>query len=141
MATYPPETAEVFAAAPSTLSRALTVGFAVQYAVSMGILLAASLGLAGSPPPISSGVVDVILVFTLLATVARLHRLVPAAARARALPVAYRGAGMLIATGLAVIWAASDYLDLNVLLPGLAWRSWMLLWALPSLLGAWHREG
>jgi len=35
---------------------------------------------------------------------------------------------------LVAIWWYRDSLDLNVLLPGLAWRTWLVLYTVPSAL-------
>jgi hypothetical protein len=48
-------------------------------------------------------------------------------------------AAMLPALTLAALWAWRDQLDLNVLLPGLAWRMFLVLYSLPSVLTVWRQ--
>lgn len=53
---------------------------------------------------------------------------------------AYRvGAGMLLVF-LVVFLLTGEGLRWNVLLPGLAWRAWLLAYVLPAALTLWHRE-
>ena len=55
----------------------------------------------------------------------------------------WRAAHLVAATvpalTLVAVWAFREQLDLNVLLPGLGWRTFLFLYSLPSCLTAWRQ--
>ena len=119
---------------------ALAVAFAAQLTISLLIVLSACLGLTGNPPPVWSGIIDVLLVLTLLITGSRLNQLVRGATQLRSLLVAYKLGVGLFALTLVGFWISAGRVDLNILLPGLTWRVAVLLWVLPSIVAIAHRE-
>ena len=50
----------------------------------------------------------------------------------------YRGMAMLPLLLLVLFFLVGDAIRWNVLLPGLAWRYWLLLYVLPKALSLWH---
>ena len=50
----------------------------------------------------------------------------------------YRNAAVLPLVLLVVFFLAGEAIKWNVLLPGLAWRTWLILYAVPALLVAWR---
>ncbi len=84
--------------------------------------------------PSWGGPLDVAIAFTLIATSFLVwrragERVGPAELRAR-----HAVAAVVPALVLAAMWWYRDALDFNVLLPGLAWRTWLVLYTLPSIL-------
>jgi hypothetical protein len=62
----------------------------------------------------------------------------------RELRIGHGVAAIVPALVLATIWWYRDALDFNVLLPGLAWRTWLVLYTLPfalTLLSGMARRG
>ncbi len=114
--------------------RGLLALFAIQFVVSVAIVLLASLGLMGDPPPVWTGLIDVALVFTLLTTIRVLDRVTPGESKVAALRYGYPAAMVLTSGLIAACWFGLTMIDMNVLLPGLAWRVGVLLWALPALI-------
>jgi hypothetical protein len=53
----------------------------------------------------------------------------------------YRGLSFGFLALLAVFLLAGDRVAWNILLPGLAWRAWLLVYVLPAWLAAWRRPG
>ncbi len=115
--------------------------FALQFGISLLIVLLASLGLMGDPPPVWTGIIDVGLVFTLLWTTRSLNGLVSRSARDAAFKPAYVVAAAITCGLIVAFWFGRSVIDLNVLLPGLAWRTGVLLWALPAIIGATMPSG
>jgi hypothetical protein len=50
----------------------------------------------------------------------------------------YRGAANLLLALLAVFFLAGHRINWNILLPGLAWRGWLFVYALPAWTLAWR---
>ena len=130
----------------STLSRLARHGRllaalgAAQFAASVVLLLAASASAHGVEDlPRWGGPLDVVLAFSLVVTLA----LVDAAARgrvgARALAVGRYAAALVVPLALVAMWLFRERLDFNVLLPGLAWRSYVLLYGLPAAVAVCER--
>lgn len=117
--------------------RALVVAGAAQLAVSLSLLLIASM-----PPeerlPRWGGPIDVALAFSIVATLIVLHRAAADRVGIGELRTGYRVAATLPAVMLVLLWLFRDSLIWNVLLPGLAWRSFVLLSALPMALAVWR---
>ncbi|HUS15397.1 MAG TPA: hypothetical protein VM536_10320 [Chloroflexia bacterium] len=126
---------------PSRYARPVAGGVAALFAVSTLFPIAAGL-LTARDVPAWLGVLDV-------AVAALLFVAAVLAAAAAGTPIAspiielcyraYRGfAGLLLAL-LAVFLLAADAIRWDVLLAGLAWRAWLLIYVLPGLLTLWFR--
>jgi hypothetical protein len=76
----------------------------------------------------------VIIAFTLVGTGFLIWRRADDRAGIREFRVGHGVAAIVPALVLAAIWWNRDSLDFNVLLPGLAWRTWLVLYTLPSAL-------
>lgn len=111
----------------------LVIMGAVEFCVSVAILLLASTNDI-SKFPAWFGVVDVALavclVFTLLAVKIAVGGVDDASAARRS----YSIVTCLVPVVLVAVWVFRDAFLLNTLLPGLAWRSYVLLELLPSAL-------
>lgn len=118
-------------------ARLLVVAGVAQYVVSMAILLTASF--YGENLPMWVKITDVGLVFTLTITSFFIHRAVSTANNDRALPVSYAIMTYLPIAAILLMWWFRDQLIWNILLPGLAWRTWMLFYNLPSVIKAWQK--
>ena len=99
--------------------------------VSVALLLIAS---TRSDLPSWGGIVDGIIAFTLVGTSFFVWRRAGEAATLRDLRIGHGLAATVPALMLVAIWWYRDSLDLNVLLPGLAWRTWLVLYTVPSAL-------
>ena len=98
---------------------------------SVALLLIAS---TRSDLPSWGGIVDGIIAFTLVGTSFFVWRRGGEAATLRDLRIGHGLAATVPALMLVAIWWYRDSLDLNVLLPGLAWRTWLVLYTVPSAL-------
>jgi amino acid transporter len=103
----------------------------VQLVVSLGLLLIASTR-ADLPP--WGGPLDGIIAFTLVGTGLLIWRRAGDRAGLREFRIGHGVAAVLPALVLAAIWWYRDSLDFNILLPGLAWRTWLVLYSLPFAL-------
>lgn len=56
------------------------------------------------------------------------------AAGIREFRIGHGVAAIVPALGLLAIWWYRESLDFNILLPGLAWRTWLVLYTVPSAL-------
>jgi hypothetical protein len=52
----------------------------------------------------------------------------------------YRGAASLLLVLLVIFFVAGDRIGWSILLPGLAWRMWLLVYFLPAWLTVWERH-
>jgi hypothetical protein len=50
----------------------------------------------------------------------------------------YRGLSNIFLALLVLFFLAGEHVRWNILLPGLAWRAWLLVLVLPSWLSLWH---
>ncbi len=119
----------------------IVVLFAVLLAVSTMFPIVAAV-LQPDPAPTWAGVADVSLAFlaagcgftiatragerfgdNVIRTSFRLYRM---------------GATNLLAL-IGLYFIAGDHIGWNILLPGLAWRAWLLAWVLPAALTLWNR--
>lgn len=106
---------------------------AVQFVVSFAILLLASTNdISQYPAPV--GFVDVALVATLVVTLVLIKTAIGWENDGRATRVSYASITYLVPILIAAIWFFREQLILNTLLPGLAWRMFVLLEMLPSAL-------
>jgi amino acid transporter len=76
--------------------------------------------------------VDVVIAFSLIATSFLIWRRAAGREGLRALRMAHGIAAIVPALVLVALWLYRDSLDFNVLLPGLAWRTWIVLYTLPA---------
>ena len=106
-----------------------------QFMVSIALLLIAST--SREKLPRWGGFLDVLLVLTLVVTVELIRRVAMDKIEGRVLKISYQIATSLPAALFLALWFAADRLIWNTLLPGLAWRTFLLLYALPLGLTAW----
>ena len=100
----------------------------VQLAISIALLLFASTG-ADLPP--WGGRLDGLIAFTLVATGFIIWRRAADNAGRWELRIGHGVAAIVPALVLVAIWCYREALDFNVLLPGLAWRTWLVLYTMP----------
>jgi hypothetical protein len=105
--------------------------------VSVALLLIAST--ARSNLPEWGGAVDVAIALALVATAAWIWTLAPRKRDAWALSVGHTAAATVPALVIAAVWFFRSELDLNVLLPGLAWRTFIVLYSIPAALSVWRQ--
>ena len=117
--------------------RLLVVGFVLELVASFALLLTAS---TRTDIPPWGGPVDVVIAFAVVATAAGIWTLAPKVRDAASLAVGHAAAATLPALEIAAVWWFRDQLDLNILLPGLAWRTFIALYTLPSAIDAWRRR-
>ncbi|HEY7625244.1 MAG TPA: hypothetical protein VIA63_09490 [Candidatus Limnocylindria bacterium] len=79
------------------------------------------------------------IAFTLVATSLLIWRRAGDRAGVTELRASHAVAAIVPALVLAAMWWYRDSLDFNVLLPGLAWRTWLVLYTLPSILTLFRR--
>lgn len=111
----------------------------VQYILSMVFLLTASL-LGSDALPRWIGFLDVRLVVTLLTTLALLWFRTGSTPNLYSRAWSYRVAIYVPTVLLLLMWLGSDRLIWSILLPGLAWRMWFLLYSLPIAVSVWSRS-
>ena len=116
--------------------RLLVVAGVLEAGVSVALLLIAST--SGSDLPDWGGPVDVAVAFVLVGTAAWIWMLAPKTRDAWALSVGHTAAATIPALLIAAVWYFRDQLDLNVLLPGLAWRTFIVLYSIPAALSVWR---
>ena len=116
--------------------RLLVVVGVLEAIASVALLLVAST--ARSRLPEWGGPIDVAIAFALVATAAWIWMLAPKARDAWALSVGHAAAATVPALLIAAVWYFRDELDLGVLLPGLAWRTFIVLYSIPAALGVWR---
>lgn len=75
-----------------------------------------------------------VIAFTLVATAFLIWRRAGDRPGLGQLRLAHGVAAIVPALVLVAIWWYRDSLDFNILLPGLAWRTWLVLYTLPSAL-------
>ena len=103
----------------------------VQLVVSVALLLFAS---TRADLPAWGGLLDAAIAFTLIATAFLIWRRAGDRVGLRDLRLSHGVAATVPALVLVTIWWYRDSLDFNILLPGLAWRTWLVLYTLPSVL-------
>lgn len=97
----------------------------------MTLLLIAS---TRSDLPAWGGPLDVVIAFTLVATAVLTWRRAGEHAGLRELRIGHGVVAIVPAFVLIAIWWYRESLDFNILLPGLAWRTWLVLYTVPSAL-------
>ena len=116
--------------------RLLVVAGVLEASVSIALLLIAST--ARSNLPGWGGPVDVALAFALVGTAAWIWMLAPKTRDAWALSAGHAAAATIPALVIAAVWYFRNDVDLNVLLPGIAWRTFIVLYSIPAALGVWR---
>jgi hypothetical protein len=111
--------------------------FAAEVVVSCALLLIAA---TRSALPPWGGPLDGVLAFIVVGTAIWIWTLAPKGRDPWALSAGHAAAAFVPAFVLAAVWFFRDQLDLNVLLPGLAWRTFIVLYSVPAALGAWQRR-
>jgi hypothetical protein len=114
----------------------LTVVGLGQLAASVALLLIAST--SRDKLPGWGGAVDGLLAFTLVTTAALIQRLGAKAVGRTALQRAHEIASVVPAMIFVALWLFRDRLTWNILLPGLAWRTFFVLYVLPASLATWR---
>lgn len=119
---------------------ALLLGVAALFIVSSSFPVAASV-LRLDPAPRWVGVVDVVLAFALIVLgmviVSRKPKDFDAPVVEAAFRV-YRGLANALLFLLALFLVVEDAIEWGILLPGLAWRAWLLVLVLPSWIALWR---
>jgi len=116
--------------------RALVGAFVLELIASFALLLTAS---TRSELPVWGGPVDVVLAFAVVATAAGIWMRAAKVRDASSLAIGHAAAATLPALEIVAVWWFRGELDLNILLPGLAWRTFIALYTLPSALDVWRR--
>ena len=109
----------------------------MQLVVSVTLLFIAS---TRTDLPSWGGPLDAVIAFTLVATAFLIWRRAGDRAGLGEFRIGHGVAAIVPALVLAAIWWYRDALDFNVLLPGLAWRTWLVLFTLPSALALLRRQ-
>ena len=108
----------------------LAVACLAQLTISASLLTWAALTHGAAPR--WAGVADVLLAFTIVGT-ALVFRTRAVHRRAIGISSAYVVATTLVPAVTVALWWFRGRLDFNILLPGLAWRSFILLELMPGL--------
>ena len=116
--------------------RLLVVIGAVEVIASVALLLIASVSRSSLPD--WGGPVDVAIAFALVGTAAWIWTLAPKTRDSWALSVGHAAGATIPALETAAVWYFRNDVDLNVPLPGLAWRTFIVLYSMPAALGVWR---
>ena len=111
------------------------ISFIILFAISTAILLIAST--AKTPVPAWDGYLDVGIVVLIAFTGITIHQ------RNISVPrydISHQVAVYLFPLILVGMWLNRDSLDFNILLPGVAWRTYLFLSILPHALNLWKLE-
>ena len=111
------------------------VSFFILFGISTAILLIAST--AKTPVPAWGGYLDVGIVILIAFTGITIHQRNKSAPR---YDISHQVAIYLFPLILVGMWVYRDSLDFNILLPGLAWRTYFFLSILPHGLNLWKFE-
>ena len=111
------------------------VSFIILFAISTAIVLIAST--AKSPLPAWGGYLDVGIVVLIAITGITIHRRNNSTSR---YDISHRVAVYLFPVVLVGMWLYRDSIDFNILLPGLAWRTYFFLSILPYGVNLWKSE-
>jgi hypothetical protein len=122
------------------LMRVATILMAILFGVSVTLLMwASTLTLEIEPGTLTwQGIVDVGSAFFLVLLGAVLTVRANQLVGQTAIRVAYGTATLLVPLMLVVMWLYAGSLLWNVLLVGLAWRSWLVLYTLPAAIAVWR---
>jgi hypothetical protein len=109
--------------------------FIILFAISTAILLIAST--AKTPVPVWGGYLDVGIVILIVLTGFIIHQ------RNKSVPrydISHQVAIYLFPLIVVGMWVYRDSVDFNILLPGVAWRTYFFLSILPHAVSLWKRE-
>jgi hypothetical protein len=109
--------------------------FIILFAISTAILLIAST--AKTPVPAWGGYLDVGIVILIVLTGFIIHQ------RNKSVPrydISHQVAIYLFPLIVVGMWVYRDSVDFNILLPGVAWRTYFFLSILPHAVSLWKRE-
>ena len=118
--------------------RGLVAAFFIELVASCALLLIAS---TRSELPSWGGPVDGVLAFVVVGTALWIWVKAPKTRDAGALAAGHAAAATVPALEIAAVWWFREQLDLNVLLPGLAWRTFIVLYTLPAAIDLWRDAG
>ncbi|HZJ23581.1 MAG TPA: hypothetical protein VFD54_09750 [Anaerolineales bacterium] len=113
----------------------LFISFLLLYAVSIAIVLMSST--AKSPLPVWGGYLDVGIVALIFINGFAIHRMKESRPDYH---ISYQAAVYLFPLILTGLWIYREILDFNILLPGLAWRTFFFFSILPYGLNLWKQE-
>ena len=116
--------------------RLLVIAGVLEAIVSVALLLIASTSRSNLPD--WGGPVDVAIAFALVGTAAWIWMIAQKVRDTRSLSIGHTAAATVPALEIAAVWFFRDAVDLNVLLPGLAWRTFIVLYTVPAALDAWR---
>jgi hypothetical protein len=119
--------------------RALAIAWAVLLVVTVAFPVAASLIPAESVTQ-WMGVADVALALVFVVASLAIDALARGKVSGEVVHLSYRiyrGLGTIPLILLAIFFLVGEAIRWNVLLPGLAWRAWVLIYALPAALVLW----
>lgn len=116
-------------------NRFFILSFILLFAISTAILLIAST--SRTPVPAWGGYLDVGIVVLIVLTGFVIHQRNKAAPR---YDISYQVAIYLFPLILVGMWIDREALDFNILLPGVAWRTFFFLSILPHGLSLWNLE-
>lgn len=128
-------------AAQLRLWRGMVLIAILLYAVSLALLLWASTTsrVIAAGEVTWQGLVDGVTAFVLVIVGMLIYTKANALIGDAARRLSYVIATALPPVMLVAMWLAADRLRWNVLLPGLAWRTWILLQTLPAAIALWRR--
>jgi hypothetical protein len=89
------------------------------------------------------GLLDVVVAFALVCAGIGIAAKVPAGFSARVIEASfsvYRSGSTLFLVLLMVFFLVGDSIKWSILLPGLAWRAWLVAWVFPAGLALWRGE-
>ncbi len=121
--------------------RSALLGAAV-FGVSTAFPIAASIWPADAMPT-WVGILDVVLAFAAVGLAIRVVTLAEKQVDDRAIRLSYRiyrGLASVPLGLLVLFFVVGDRINWNVLLPGLAWRSWLLMYTLPAAIAAYQSD-
>ena len=120
--------------------RRLVLGTAVLFAISTMFPIVAAVAHA-DPSPLWAGIADVALAILTCACGFAIATRAAERFDDRVVRSAFRiyrtGATVLLAL-ICVFFVFGDRIAWHILLPGLAWRAWLLVWVLPAALSLWE---
>lgn len=108
----------------------------LELTVSLALLLIASTGRERLPS--WAGPVDGVIAFLVVATLALVHARSASRVEATTLRASQTAMTVIVPGAFVLLWLFRDRLDWNILMPGLAWRSFVVLSGLPLSLAAWR---
>jgi len=115
---------------------------AAVFGVSTAFPIAASIWPADALPT-WVGILDVVLAFAAVGLAIRVVTLAEKQIGDRAIRGSYRVYRGLASVPLALLvlfFVVGDHIKWNVLLPGLAWRAWLLMYTLPAAIAAYRPD-